>query len=225
MNKTKIDWADYTWNPVVGCTRGCWYCYAKKIFERFNPSEIFEAIHIYPGRMLKPLLIKKPSRIFTGSMTDMGNPGIPRSCMERILQTIEKCPQHMFIFITKFIEGYWNLPRVPQNLWLGITITGTESEYFGMEKSNKILKEKSRVKFLNFEPLLGPVEYTIQEGLDWIIVGGLTGPKPKDFKTDYGEVERIVRKARGFGIPVFLKDNLGYHEKIKEYPIDMDNGI
>jgi len=71
MNKTKIEYVNYTWNPLAGCKRGCSYCYARKIHQRFHPDIPFEQIVNYDERLEQPLKIKKPSRIFAGSMSDI----------------------------------------------------------------------------------------------------------------------------------------------------------
>jgi len=220
MNKTKIDWCDYTWNPIVGCKNGCWYCYAKKIFERFHPGQDFKEIHIYQERIKEPMKVKKPARIFVGSMTDMMDSRISIETIRMIFETIWKCPQHTFIFLTKNNSAYSKIEDWPDNCWLGITITGTEWDLFNRGTIQYLLDSKAKVKFINFEPLLGTEVYKlIRPGIDWIIIGGLTGPAAKENRPRTIEIASILERAAKYGIPVFIKDNLEWWKKIQNYPV------
>lgn len=220
MNKTKIDWADYTWNPIVGCKNGCFYCYAKPMFERFHPGQNFKDIHVYPERFNEPMKFKEPLKIFIGSMTDMIDARIPPTMIKRILKTIENCPQHTFIFLTKSMyDNYKYLPYVPENCWFGITITGTEWEIYNQDSVEYLLRSKAKIKFINFEPLLDVgVHKMIRKGINWIIIGGLTGIKAKGYESNKNEIERILKATRKYDIPVFIKDNIKWPVKVQNYP-------
>jgi len=98
MQKTKIEWCDYTWNPVVGCRRGCSYCYAKRLNDRFGMIPDFSVPTFFPER-LNDKFPKKPSKIFVGSMTDICF--WKREWMDEVLKVIRKQPQHTFMFLTK----------------------------------------------------------------------------------------------------------------------------
>ena len=96
MNKTKIDWADYTWNPFTGCKNDCEYCYARKISMRFKGH--FDP-EFHTERLYQPQKLKKPSRIFVGSMGEIGYADV--NGIERVIQTCKECPQHTFLFLTR----------------------------------------------------------------------------------------------------------------------------
>ncbi|HOX55186.1 MAG TPA: DUF5131 family protein, partial [Candidatus Omnitrophota bacterium] len=98
MNKTKIEWCDYTWNPITGCKRNCWFCYGKKIRQRFYPHISWNELMWFDERLEQPLKVKKPSRIFVNSMSDIE---YWRKCdIDNVLKIIKQCPQHNFLFLT-----------------------------------------------------------------------------------------------------------------------------
>lgn len=203
MNRTKIEWCDYTWNPVVGCKRGCPYCYAKKVNDRFNKTS-FDVLQYHPERLTEPCSIKKPSRIFIGSMSDIYY--WDKGFMNWVFNIIRKCPQHTFLFLTKSSEIYSEY-CFPSNCWLGVT---ENAGYLrGMSNENN-------TTFVSIEPLIEQVKlgFTVRNLMDWIIIGGLT-PQPVHKKE---WVDYIIQEARASDIPIFLKDNLHYPEVIKEFP-------
>jgi len=216
LNKTKIDWANYTWNPITGCKRGCAYCYAKKMRARFMPEVPWDTLMYFDERLEDPIKIKKPSKIFVGSMSDIEY--WPKYYMGYVLETIKKCPQHIFQFLTKngrVYEGY----DFPLNCWLGVTWTGNESD---TDWTNKLCnqengwKGKKNIKFISHEPLLKD-NVSYMSGIitpDWLIMGGLT-PKPMH-KMEW--VKAMVDYCSVSHIPIFLKNNLHYPIKIQEYP-------
>lgn len=201
MNRSKIEWTDYTWNPVVGCKRGCSYCYARRIHERFN-SHPFNEIAVYDERLEQPLKIKKPSKIFVGSMSDIEYWAIPQ--INNVLEIISKCPWHIFMFLTKGGETYKRFD-FSNNCWLGQTVVKKE-DYVELPHKN--------IKFVSFEPLLDNNIGNYRFPADWYIIGGLT-PKPRHSKE---AIDRILSQAEYFGTPVFIKPNANYPKIIKEYP-------
>ncbi len=181
MNKTKIEWCDYTWNPVTGCLHGCEYCYARKIDKRFGDG-IFQPI-FHPERLQEPLKVKKPSRIFVGSVSDLfGNWdwNISRGnghqfkrdyVVEQILTLATRCPQHTIIFLTKNPKGMQGFD-FPNNCWCG---TSVENQEKADQRIPELLKVNSKTLFVSYEPALGPVDFTRieQGGNTW--VNALTG--------------------------------------------------
>ena len=221
MNKTKIEWCDYTWNPIVGCRNACWYCYAKKIYERFYPREEFSEIHYYPERLKLPYFVKKPSRVFVGSMTDIMDSRIGIQQRNEVFEVVEDNPHHTFIFLTKCTYAYMELKSVPDNCWMGITDTGEDPMYIRLTRMAHLTKKSpGKIKFISFEPLLGDVAYQIPDsGIDWIIIGGLTG-KYKDYKYKIKRkfIKDIKFMAEENKIPLFIKDNLKWGGKIQNFP-------
>lgn len=171
VSKT-IGWAEKSWNPVVGCKRGCPYCYARKIHQRFNPDIPFNEISNWDERLEQPLKVKKPSRIFVGSMSDIEYWSVAQ--MRNVLEIVNQCPQHTFMFLTKNPYTYRRIRKYPKNCWLGVTITN-HKDICQLKIIQNIQCENK--KFISFEPLLENIatnkEFNLN-GIDWCIIGGLT---------------------------------------------------
>lgn len=206
MNKTKIEWCDYTWNPITGCKRGCFFCYGKRIRERFQPDIPWSELIWHDERLEQPLKEKKPSRIFVGSMSDIEF--WRHIDVERIIDVAKKCPHHTFMFLTKNAEVY-GAYDFPKNCWLGVT--ATDGYYnFGYTK---------RLKFISLEPLLSkPQGAWIDSNISWVIIGAMTGVGSEKFCPKKEWVEYIIKECRQFEIPIFIKNNIGWKEKIQEFP-------
>lgn len=173
IQKTKIEWATHTWNPVVGCKNGCFYCYAKRLNDRFKFIPKWNEPKFFPER-LKDKMPKKPSKIFVGSMCDLFGDWIPKEWIEQVILTAEKNPQHTFQFLTKNPKRYSEF-GFPKHFWLGITITKDNDYAGGSQKAIDILKRMPNYKFISFEPLLGNVSKLDLSEIDLVIVGAMTG--------------------------------------------------
>jgi protein gp37 len=214
MNRTKIEWTDYTWNPLKGrCPMGCEYCYAKAIYDRFkwNPE-----IRMDYKELNAPCRLRKPSRIFTGSMIELFGEWNDYGWMGLILATVKRCPQHTFQFLTKQPEIMAQFD-FPENCWLGVSVD--YANHWG--RIYDLKRNNDNVLYVSFEPLMediNPLIHTL-EGIDWIILGGLSGERNKENIRQRQEwAETIIDKARYLNIPVFVKDNLKFTKKIQEFP-------
>ena len=183
MNRTKIEYVDFTWNPVTGCLHGCPYCFARRIAERFrdrSPEAIkrgkeyaYADIHLltqlgkhpfpqgfmltmYPNRLDEPLSRRKPSRIFVCDMGDLFGEWVPADWVEDVLLTIWARPQHTFLLLTKNPSRYAEFD-LPPNAWAG---TSVENQAAAEKRIPELLKAKVSVRWLSVEPLLGPVDLT-----------------------------------------------------------------
>ena len=232
MNKSKIEWCDYTWNPVTGCKHGCAYCYAEKISKRFTGN--FEP-KFHLERLQQPLALKKPSLIFAVSMGDLFGEWVPGEWIDQVFDVCEKAHWHKFMFLTKNPSRYWEFigDGVPSNVWLGASI-GDDPD----DKTQVVDKEKGifRVSkahcaidalfnawawsFVSIEPLRMDITSEVDlAGLHWVIVGAQTGPGAVKPKPEW--VQRIIEQCRESGTPLFLKDNLQWSERIQEYPKEL----
>jgi protein gp37 len=191
MNKTKIDWVNYkdkftlnyTWNPLYGCINTCYYCYARKLHNRFFqdikngktkiPDQYrlpFSTLQFFPDRLSQPDDVLRFSTIFVASMSDISyhNP-------DHIQQVIDVChinPQHRFLFLTKKYDFYDKF-IFPSNCWLGITMVSGECQTIPEYQNFK--NHPSDQKFVAIEPLLGSFTDVDLFWARWIIVGKRTG--------------------------------------------------
>lgn len=177
MNRTKIEWADYTWNPTVGCRRGCEYCYARKINDRFGIIPKWSEPQFFPERMNEPAKVKKPSIIFVGSMSDLiadVSNQEEHAIVKGIIKVVEDIPRHRFMFLTKRPENY-QMFTFPANAMLGTSIERRSPVTH--QRMNDLLGLSTRAKkFVSFEPLMGSVNFdNFYFDIDLVIVGAMTG--------------------------------------------------
>jgi protein gp37 len=175
MNNVKdsIGWADYTWNPVTGCGRGCGYCYARRIHERFNKVAFSEIIY-HPSRMdeLGWLGKQESSTVFVGSMSDVEY--WPVNTAQHILDEIRHYPKHTFMFLSKNPSSYARL-HFPSNAMQGLTLEKCETRV--EHDKVALLVYYSQRPFVSLEPLLGEVSSVADwQDVKMVIVGAMTGP-------------------------------------------------
>lgn len=203
MNRTKIEYVDFTWNPIVGCKNGCWYCYAKRINDRFKILANWENPAFRTIELNAPLQLKKPSRILICSMGDMFGDWVPREWITAVLTVVKDLPQHTFLFLTKNPIRYAQF-EFPGNCWLGVTATGFRDR---MRAALMASSPKKNIKFLSYEPMLDmPSSYFFL--MDWIIAGPMTGPGSQKHQPRVEWINYTLRVARTCKVPVFMKDAL-----------------
>jgi len=212
MNRTRIEWCDFTWNPVTGCHHGCDYCYARRIAHRFFPKTVGFNPHFWRDRLQEPLTLKKPARIFVCSMADLFGDWVPREWIEAVLNTVRACPRHIFHFLTKNPKRLADFNPWPPNAWAGATATDHGTMDQAVERLH--LVEGART-YISCEPLLAPVILPQNAGIDWLLVGALTGAKKSQPPLSW--VESLVDSAKDQKVPVFVKNNLkGF--QLQEWP-------
>lgn len=228
---SKIEWTDSTWNPVTGCTKispGCKYCYAEVIAERYrgvenHPYEQGFDMRLWPERLELPLRWKKPRRIFVNSMSDLFHPYVPDEFIDRVFETMCKASHHQFQVLTKrpermseYMESYDRkigpIAERHPNIWLGTSI---ETEKY-MERAQIVSKLSSSVRFLSCEPLLGPLDLISvldgkHQGINWVIVGGESGPHSRPMKKKW--VTEIRDQCERAEVPFFFKQWGGTNKK------------
>jgi len=172
---------------------------------------------IHTNRIEEPYRRRKPSKIFTCPMGELFDPHIPTAWVEEVLRVMDDCARHTFQLLTK---RYYSLLSFdyPDNLWLGVS---QDCKTTDLDAIRALKLTNARVKFVSFEPLLGPLpeeETDLFYRLDWIIVGAQTGPRAVTPEREW--VEEIIHEARIWDVPIFLKDNLIMHdyEPIREWP-------
>lgn len=202
MNRTRIEWTDYTWNPITGCLHGCPYCYARKISERFPKAFPYGFNpHFYHERLNEPVKIKNPSNIFSISMGDMFGEWVPKLWIDLIFDIMRQCPQHTFQILTKnpkrineVVSGDMYAP----NIWLGTSVEGPN----GLQRIAELKKIPQFHTFVSFEPLQDMIGSDLS-GIEWVIIGAQTNP----LKYPPSEaVQSILYRAQN--IPVFFKNSM-----------------
>jgi protein gp37 len=178
--KSTIEWTDRTWNVWTGCTQvspGCAHCYAKELaegrFARHFPNGFGLTYHW--ERLRWPLTVRAPSRIFVNSMTDMFLEGVPDEAILRVFCVMAEPHWHTFQILTKRHERLLALaPELPwpPNVWMGVSV---ENNRF-VHRADHLRRVPAAVRFLSCEPLLGPLPDLDLAGIQWVIVGGESGP-------------------------------------------------
>jgi protein gp37 len=208
MVKTKIEWCDYSINPIKGlCPMPCTYCYAKRMYKRFkwNPLLRFD-LDCMAG------LPEKPSRIFVGSTMELFGDWVHKQWMAMILAMTQKWRNHTFIFLTKQPENLVRWSPFPDNCWVGVSAT---NQHIASAACAYLSFIKAKVRFLSIEPLLewGDIKdcrigwQEQYHDINWLIIGQQT-PLSIKTKPSINWIYNILQTSNRIRIPVFLKDNL-----------------
>lgn len=229
MNKTKIEWCDVTINAVVGCKRGCAYCYAKKMNDRFHFVDDFTKPQFFPER-LKQIEKIKNKVIFMNSMSDVAFWNL--EMINSVEETIIKNPTNIYIFLSKYALHKFEHSLIchhNENCYLGLTIEGHD----GVAHYSHMLKDwgtEHHFDFINIEPLLSPIDIRQYKNLfikkKWIIIGAETGNRKDKVIPKREWIENILTdlKEIGYTGKIFMKDNLKKiypdMELIQEYPFE-----
>lgn len=210
MAKTKINWTDATWNPVTGCTpisSGCANCYAEKLAPRLKlmGQDKYRngfKVTCHPDWLDRPLEDTRPKRIFVNSMSDLFHADVPEAFIQKVFETMRKAHWHTFQILTKRAERLAELaPRLTwhPNVWMGVTIEDDPYTW----RADVLRSTGAAVKFVSLEPLLGPLPSFDLAGLDWVIVGGESGPKARPMQLPW--VLPIRDASVAAGVPFFFK--------------------
>lgn len=211
MSLSKIEWTEETWNPTTGCTKvsaGCKNCYAEAMANRLKAMGVpgyengFE-FSILPERLEQPLKKKKPTKYFVNSMSDLFYEDMPDSYLDDIFNIIEKTPQHIYQILTKRedrMSEYFRKKSIPKNIWLGVT---SEDRKNGLPRIDKLRNLKATIKFISIEPLLEDLGKINFAGIDWVIVGGESGPRARPMEEQW--VINIKRQCEEQNVAFFFK--------------------
>lgn len=216
--KSLIEWTETTWNPVTGCTKislGCENCYAERMAKRLhamnqpNYSEGFK-LTIHQHSLELPLKWKKPKNIFVNSMSDLFHREVPDDFILKAFDVMEKADWHCFQILTKRSERLLKLDsqiKWPPNVWMGVSV---ESERY-LFRVDHLRETKAKIKFLSLEPLLAPLANINLKGIDWVIVGGESGPRARPMEPAW--VIEIRNQCQKFRVPFFFKQWGGFNKK------------
>ena len=211
MRTTKIEWTERTWNPITGCTKqsaGCAHCYAETMARRLKAMGMAKYANgflptMHPEEINEPRKWSKGCQIFVCSMSDLFHPDVPFDFIDQVMTTIRETPQHRYQLLTKRAERmaeYFSTRPVPSNAWLGVTVECANTK--ARMEALKAIRCQS-VKFLSCEPLLedlGEMDFT---GIDWVIVGGESGPLARPMDPNW--VRKLYAQAQEQQTAFFFK--------------------
>jgi protein gp37 len=222
---SSIEWTEATWNPVTGCDKvspGCAHCYAERMAKRLhgmgqtNYRNGFQ-LTLQPQMLELPLRWKKPRRIFVNSMSDMFHADVPLEFIQSAFDVMRRAHWHEFQILTKRSARLFELdPHLdwPSNVWMGVSV---ENARF-MSRIGDLVATRARVKFLSLEPLLGPLPGLNLSGIDWVIVGGESGPRARPMNPEW--VADIREACERVGVPFFFKQWGGVFKKVTGRVLD-----
>ena len=217
-----IEWTNATWNPVTGCTKisaGCDNCYAERFAERFRgvPGHPFENgfdLTLRVERLEQPLKWRSSKMIFVNSMSDLFHKHVPFAFVDRVFDTMEKADWHIFQMLTKrssrmrdYINRRYPDGRGPKHIWLGASVEDSSKK----SRIEHVRQMNAGVRFLSVEPLIGPMGKMNLDGIDWVIVGGESGPRARPMLEKW--VLEVKNQCVDTGVPFFFKQWGGFRPK------------
>ena len=221
-DSTPIEWTDSTWNPVTGCTKitaGCDFCYAERFSERFrgvkgHPFENGFDLTLRPERLEQPLKWRQPRRIFVNSMSDLFHKEVPIKFIDAVFDTMEKASWHTYQVLTKrsslmarYLRRRYGDGLAPSHIWLGVSVEDAKNTV----RLNHLKAARASVKFVSFEPLLASVGPVSLKGIDWVIVGGESGPRSRPIEEAW--VLEIRNQCKADKVAFFFKQWGGIRPK------------
>ena len=218
MANTKIEWTESTWNPTTGCTKtsaGCSNCYAERMAKRLQAMGLSKysngfKITMHDDCLSEPYNWKKPKMIFVNSMSDLFHEDIPFKFIEKVFTVMNENPQHIFQILTKradLLLEYNSKLNWTSNIWMGVTVENSKAK----TRIDLLRKTNAAVKFLSCEPLLSDLGKLDLKKINWVIVGGESGPKSRPIEEDW--VLNIYEQCKNSEIPFFFKQWGGVNKK------------
>ncbi len=230
----KIEWTDFTWNPIQGCMHDCHWqmndgtvaeCYAKTIARKFQSNSFmrdgFEKIYWNPDRLMEPLGKKAPSKLFLDSLSDLMGKDVPEEYIHKVLAVTELADWHVFQLLTKYAPRLAQF-HFPSNVWVGVSsppdmmfgnmLTEEQKERY-LRKALTALQEKAasgNITWMSFEPLSQDwarvlVEYP--DAIQWAVIGAASKGS-QHYAPNEKHVSNLVEVLDGWNLPVFYKGNL-----------------
>lgn len=215
---SSIEWTETTWNPVTGCTPisdGCRNCYAARLAKRLKAmgNDRYRngfQLTLHHDLIDIPLHWIKPRLVFVNSMSDLFHEDIPVEFIQKIFSTMKQGKQHTFQILTKRSTRLMEIaPKLtwPDNVWMGVTIESGKYAY----RANNLRKTPAAVRFISVEPMVGPANNVDFSKIDWVIVGGESGPKSR--KVEESWVKAIRDECVFSSVPFFFKQWGGTNKK------------
>jgi protein gp37 len=215
---SSIEWTESTWNPVTGCSKvspGCKHCYAERLAARLQAMGSFRyrngfKVTLQQDIVQLPLSWKQPKVIFVNSMSDLFHKDVPNEYIAQIFETMRLANWHTFQILTKRSDRLAKIAPYlpwPVNVWMGVSV---ESQKYASRISD-LIRVPAAVRFLSVEPLISPIPRLPLRGIEWVIVGGESGPHARPMERKW--VLDIRKRCREMGVPFFFKQWGGTNKK------------
>jgi protein gp37 len=220
MAQSSIEWTEMTWNPTTGCSKlsaGCKFCYAEVMSRRLQAMGVEKykdnfKLRIHASELDTPYTWKKPKVVFVNSMSDLFHKDVPVAFIQQVFAVMKDNPQHVFQVLTKRADILLRYDREglltwPHNVWMGVSVEDGRVRH----RIDALRQTGARVKFLSCEPLIGPLPDMDLTGIDWVIVGGESGRKPRRMDPDW--VLDIKDQCERADVAFFFKQWGGTNKK------------
>jgi len=219
MAITKIEWTETTWNPTTGCTKisaGCKNCYAAVLARRLMAmgQEKYKngfKLTLHPDSLKDPYKWKKPRKVFVNSMSDLFHEDVPQYFIQQVFEVMNNTPKHTYQVLTKRSERLVELSPFltwTPNIWMGVSVEDDRV----VNRIDDLRECGAATKFLSCEPLIGPLANINLENIDWVIVGGESGPKSRPMEKTW--VEDIQQQCIQQSVAFFFKQWGGFNKKL-----------
>ena len=219
MAVSTIEWTEMTWNPTTGCSKisqGCKYCYAEIMTRRLKAmgqekySKGFKTVVEHPETLKEPYKWKGRKTVFVNSMSDLFHEDVSLDFIKRVFDVMKDNPQHIFQILTKRSSRLKELNKEltwTNNIWMGVSVEDSEVKY----RIKDLQNTTAYIKFLSLEPLIGPLKRLPLKGIDWVIVGGESGFKPREMRGEW--VQNILDQCTKKNVAFFFKQWGGKNKK------------
>lgn len=218
MAQSTIEWTEMTWNPTTGCDKisaGCKYCYAEIMSRRLQAMGVdkykdnFE-VRTHESALNIPYTWKNSKIVFVNSMSDLFHKDVPLEFIKRVFEVMNDNPQHVFQVLTKRADRLFELHKHlkwTHNIWMGVSVENDKVKH----RIEDLQKINAKVKFLSLEPLISPLDNLDLTNIDWVIVGGESGHKPRPMKPEW--VLNIQEQCKKADVSFFFKQWGGKNKK------------
>jgi protein gp37 len=225
-----IEWTDATWNPVRGCTKisdGCKHCYAETFAERFrgvkgHPYQQGFDLRLVPEKLAEPLRWRSPKMIFVNSMSDLFHENVPDEYVVAVAKVMVEAKWHTYQVLTKrsdrlreLLNSSLGFAANQRHIWWGVSV---ENRKYGLPRIQNLQAAEAGVRFLSVEPLLEDLGKFSLKGIDWVIVGGESGPGARPIKKEW--VVSVRDECKREGVPFFFKQWGGVRKKAAGRKLD-----
>jgi len=215
---SSIEWTESTWNPVTGCSKispGCKHCYAERMAARLQAmgSPRYRngfKVTLQEDLAELPLQWEQPRIIFVNSMSDLFHKNVPGDFIVKVFDTMRRAYWHTFQILTKRSDRLLSLSPFlpwPKNVWIGVSVESPQYCF----RIRDLARVPAAVRFLSLEPLLAPIPRVPLRGIDWVIIGGESGPGAREMKPEW--VRDLRRQCSEKGVAFFFKQWGGFKKK------------